>query len=784
MSPAWSQTANPGRVNFSRTSNSSLDPYIDAPSTTQQQWLQKNFTRMSVFSPYFDDRTTWYSNGQIYQDLYAIYSDSALVTQHPDWIFHDQYGNPMYIPWGCSNGTCPEFAADITNPSFRAWWINQMQTNLSQGNYRGMWIDDVNMNFEVGDGWGNLAAPIDSATGAPMTWSAWRNYVAQFVKQIRQAFPTREIVHNSVWFAGPDGVRDLDPAIQAQIAAADLINMERGIASDPGLTGGTGQWSLNAELAFVDRVHAAGRSVVLQNYDLTNTATAQFALAGYFLISSGGDYHCDTTSTPDNWWSGLNVNLGTPLGARTYANGVFQRNFSQGIVLVGDPGLAPTTVKLPAAFTTLDGISVTSVTISGSQGIILTGTYPNATTPALSLTTSSLPNATVAVGYNAPLAATGGSGNYTFAVSGAPAGLAVVGSALSGMPSAAGSYSTLLATVRDVTTGASAQKTLPMTVYGPVTVITSALPWAIVGKSYSVALSATGGSGTYTWSAGALPSGLTLSGSTLSGTPSAAGASNVAVTAIDPITSLTAQKTLSLTVYSLPAISTSALPSGTVNKAYSASIAASGGSGSFTWSISGLPAGITASGSTLAGTPTTAGTYSSVLAKVTDQVTGQTAQKTFTLTIAKASATVHYVSDLAPNFVWQSWSTPQKDTSIQGNPISLNGLRYAKGIGAHAYSELHYALNGGCSAFTATIGVDDEIPAGVGSLYFQIWGDGRLLYGGPFMQGWAKSIPINVSVAGIQSISLVVTNGIYKAVDWQVPADHADWANAQLSCTW
>ena len=783
MSPAWSQTGNPGKVNFSRTTNSSLDPYLQSPSTTQQQWFQTYFTRMSVFSPYFDSRTSWYSNGQIYQDLYAIYSNSALPAQHPDWIFHDQYGNPMYIPWGCSNGTCPQFAADITNPNFRAWWINTMQTNLSQGNYRGMWIDDVNMNFEVGDAWGNLAAPIDSATGAPMTWAAWRNYVAQFLKQIRQAFPTREIVHNSVWFAGPDGVRDLDPAIQTQIAAADLINMERGIASDPGLTGGTGAWSLNAELAFVDRVHAAGRSIIFQNYDLTNPAAAQFALAGYFLISAGGDYHCDTTSTPDNWWSGLNVNLGTPLGARTYANGVFQRNFSQGIVLVGEPGLAPTTVKLPAAFTTLAGTSVTSVTISGSQGIILTGTYP-AATPALSLTTSVLPNATVAVGYSTPLTATGGSGNYAFTVSGAPAGLSVVGSSLSGTPSVAGSYATLLATVRDVTTGASAQKTLPMTVYGPVSVTTSSLPSATRGSLYSVTISAAGGSGTYTWSASGLPNGLTLSGSTLSGTPSTAGTASITVTVTDPTTSLTAQKTLSLTVNSLPAISTSTLPSGTVNKAYSASLAASGGSGNFAWSITGLPAGITASGSILAGTPTAAGTYSAVVAKVTDQVTGQSAQKTFSIAIAKSSTILHYVSDLAPNFVWQSWSTPQKDVSIGGNPLSLNGVRYAKGIGGHAYSELHYALNGGCSAFTATIGVDDEIPAGVGSLYFQIWGDGRLLYGGPYMQGWAKSIPIDVNVSGIQSISLVVTNGIYKAADWQVPADHADWANAQLACTW
>src|SRR6185312_9064147 len=105
-------------------------------------------------------------------------------------------------PWGCADGACPQYAADIANPTFRAWWIAQAQTNLSNGNYKGLWIDDVNMNFDVADGAGNPVAPIDAATGAPMTWSAWRNYVAQFLTQIRQAFPAREIVHNAVWYAG------------------------------------------------------------------------------------------------------------------------------------------------------------------------------------------------------------------------------------------------------------------------------------------------------------------------------------------------------------------------------------------------------------------------------------------------------------------------------------------------------------------------------------------------------------------------------------------------------
>jgi hypothetical protein len=68
------QTGSPGAVSFARRTASDFDPYTNSPSLARQQWLQTYFTRMGVFAPYFDKRTSWYSGGQVYQDLYAIYA--------------------------------------------------------------------------------------------------------------------------------------------------------------------------------------------------------------------------------------------------------------------------------------------------------------------------------------------------------------------------------------------------------------------------------------------------------------------------------------------------------------------------------------------------------------------------------------------------------------------------------------------------------------------------------------------------------------------------------------
>ena len=88
---------------------------------------------------------------------------------------------------------------------------------------------------------------------------------------------------------------------------------------------------------------------------------------------------------------------------------------------------------------------------------------------------------------------------------------------------------------------------------------------------------------------------------------------------------------------STPSITTSSLPDGTVNIAYSQTLAASGGSGTYTtWAITSgaLPAELSIASSTgvISGTSTTAGT-SSFTVQVTDSK-GVTGSLNLSITIA------------------------------------------------------------------------------------------------------------------------------------------------------
>src|SRR6516164_7764859 len=81
-------------------------------------------------------------------------------------------------------------------------------------------------------------------------------------------------------------------------------------------------------------------------------------------------------------------------------------------------------------------------------------------------------------------------------------------------------------------------------------ITTSSLPNGTVGTAYSQALAASGGTGGYVWSvsAGALPTGLSLStGGTISGTPTAAGTANFTATVTDS-SHQSASKALSVAV--------------------------------------------------------------------------------------------------------------------------------------------------------------------------------------------------------------------------------------------
>jgi len=288
------------------------------------------------------------------------------------------------------------------------------------------------------------------------------------------------------------------------------------------------------------------------------------------------------------------------------------------------------------------------------------GSSASTTPPALAITTSSLPNGQVGSTYSAALAATGGTAPYSWAlVSGTlPAGLSLSSSsgAITGTPTATASAIALTFKVTDSSTPTQSQtvnlaQTINASGVASLAITTTSLPAGVVGTAYSATLAATGGTSPYTWSltSGTLPAGLSLNASTgaITGTPTAT-ASAIALTfkvtdSGSPAQSQTVNLTLTIGAAAPSAlvIATTSLPTGQVGNAYSASLAATGGTSPYTWSLTSgtLPTGLSLNTSTgaITGTPTTTASAIALTFKVTDSgspAQSQTVNLTLTINVA------------------------------------------------------------------------------------------------------------------------------------------------------
>lgn len=323
---------------------------------------------MVVFSPYWDDKLDRFDDVAVYIDLYAVRPHELDVADQ--WVLRDEQGRRLHIPWGCEDGTCPQYAGDPGDPGFRDW-ISARVGRLVAAGYTEILLDDVNTHFAVSNGRGEFTAPIDPRTGAAMTHEAWKLAVVEMVERLADDWPEVRFSHNSVWFN--DSPTFDDPLIDRQIAAADLIQIERG-GSDAGLDGGEGRFSLDALLRFVDRVHAAGRDVFFYHQDPDTPAAHEMNLAVHLLTSNGRDLVGSNDVTHigiDSLWPGYRVDLGEALGPRTADDGLHRRDFTGGTVLVLEPDTDRREIELPSPMRTVTDEVVSSVTLEGGTARVL-----------------------------------------------------------------------------------------------------------------------------------------------------------------------------------------------------------------------------------------------------------------------------------------------------------------------------------------------------------------------------------------------------------------------------
>ncbi|MEU6238122.1 NPCBM/NEW2 domain-containing protein [Kitasatospora sp. NPDC047058] len=145
-------------------------------------------------------------------------------------------------------------------------------------------------------------------------------------------------------------------------------------------------------------------------------------------------------------------------------------------------------------------------------------------------------------------------------------------------------------------------------------------------------------------------------------------------------------------------------------------------------------------------------------------------------------AGLDHVSDLPLVAANNGWGPAERDRSNgeaaggDGRTLTIRGVRYAKGLGAHASGDVSLALGGACRTLTTDVGVDDET-FGRGSVVFQIFRDGVKVADSGLLTGRDPAKRLTADLTGATTLRLVVTDG----GDGNA-SDHADWAGPRIAC--
>ncbi len=284
----------------------------------------------------------------------------------------------------------------------------------------------------------------------------------------------------------------------------------------------------------------------------------------------------------------LNASTGASAGAGVW-NGPQPGTLKSG-VYTGNTTITPTASGTYTYVLNCGGIET-------GMGTLIVGNGPT-------ITTASLPNASVSKTFATLVQAIGGTSPYHWGTLGPlPPGVSIdaISGTLGGSPTQFGTYQVGVNVQDSATPPQSNSAVLQLTIDSSL-ILSSALKSANVGQPYSQALPANGGYGAYKFTiiSGKLPDGLALNASSgvISGTPTTGGDSLFSVTLTDgenPAAKVTQAFKLSTIVPPL-SVTYGQFPDCTVMVLCEGQLAATGGVPPYTWTIAPgatFPAGLT-----------------------------------------------------------------------------------------------------------------------------------------------------------------------------------------------
>jgi hypothetical protein len=299
----------------------------------------------------------WYSRPSDPAGWTVCTSYPSDAASHPDWFLHDAAGH--VVP----TQTPGNFLMDPANPSYQQTCFANSIALAKRYGFDGIYLDQIN-SYPVGDAPGTVIPEYP-------TNAAWQSAMTSLVTGAARAF------HGAGLLAfGNLGATQLAPGLWQQWAG--ILDG----AEEESWTGYKNGFAANVpempqEIANVAWSESHGKYTIVHSYSTTEAGNT-YGLAAMLLAASG---HTSYSTSNDNYTAAERFfpeetqaqQLGLPTGSYfRLANGVFERVFQHGIVLVNPTNNAVGSFSLGGGhYSGSQLTNVTSVAMAATSGLIL-----------------------------------------------------------------------------------------------------------------------------------------------------------------------------------------------------------------------------------------------------------------------------------------------------------------------------------------------------------------------------------------------------------------------------
>jgi chitodextrinase len=288
-----------------------------------------------------------------------------VAVNHPDWFLHDQNGNIISQPG--NNGAV--YPLDIGNTAVQQECASHAIATAKSGGFDGVFYDEIDAKlvWTLPSGITSAKYPTDSSWQAATT--AELAYLQPVVKNA------------SLLAIGNLGGTTSAPGLwQTWNSYLDGALEESWTDGGLGTAQQIGDWP--AKLSQAAWSEANHKIFVAHSYNTTEAGNT-YGLASMMLVANGESSYSvspsynqsGSTSSSEVWFPeyGTAQQLGAPSGPFTkLSNGVYERVFANGIVLVNPSSITVSSFSLGGAIYSGSGLSnVTAVSMAPTSGLVL-----------------------------------------------------------------------------------------------------------------------------------------------------------------------------------------------------------------------------------------------------------------------------------------------------------------------------------------------------------------------------------------------------------------------------